>query len=197
MKGGFRFLAAALFLSSCAVGAAMAERPTEGVGQWLQEIGVVAGYGDGSLKGDLDLEILSLGMRFGFDLIPFTKKFGFEPPGMLELIYEPYVGVITEPETDVELALPMFFRYAYPLTEKLYPYVEVGTGPYYYTLHTYEQSTQFNFISAGGAGLIYFVDENWALNAGYRRCHVSNCSVKEPNGGIETDVITVGLSYYF
>ncbi len=197
MKKVLGFLAAVLFLCMLGAGAATAERPTEGIGQWLQEIGVVAGYGDGSLKGNLDFEVLSLGMRFGFDLIPFTKKFGLEPPGMLELIYEPYIGVITEPERDVELALPMFFRYAYPLTEKLYPYVEVGSGPYYYTLHTYEQSTQFNFVSAGGAGLIYFIRDNLAINAGYRRRHVSNASIKEPNGGIEADVITVGLSWYF
>ncbi len=197
MKRTLRLLVVALFLCSLGVPAAVAERPTEGVGQWLQEIGVVVGYADGALKGNLDFNVVSLGMRFGFDLIPFTKKFGFEPPGMLEIIYEPYIGVITEPEANVELALPMFFRYAFPLTEKLYPYVEVGTGPYYYTLHTYEQSTQFNFMSAGGAGLIYFVRDDWAVNAGYRRRHVSNLSIKEPNGGIDANVFTFGVSYYF
>ncbi len=197
MKRTLRLLAAVLFLCSWGVSAAMAERPTEGVGQWLQEIGFVAGFGEGSLKTNKDMDIVSVGMRFGFDLIPFTEKFGLRPPGMLEIIYEPYIGAITKPESNVELALPTFFRYAFPLTEKLYPYVEVGTGPYYYTLHTYEQSTQFNFVSAGGAGLIYFLRDDLAVNAGYRRRHVSNASIKEPNGGIEADVYTLGVSWYF
>jgi lipid A 3-O-deacylase len=176
---------------------AQAERPSEGLGQWLQEVGVVGAYAYGSLKGDRDFDVASLGVRFGFDLIPFTKKFGLEPPGMLEIIYEPTIGLIMEPDQNVEFGLPIFFRYAYPLTQKLYPYVEVGSGPYYYTLHTYEQSTQFNFISAGGAGLIYFLRDDLAVNAGYRRRHVSNASIKEPNGGIDADVITVGVSWYF
>jgi len=197
MRGALKGVAAALFLFSVAVAGAKAERPAEGLGQWLQEAGVVTGYATGELDDHSDMRVVPLGMRFGFDLKPFTKKFGFEPEGMLELIYEPYIGAITDPQSNIEVALPMFFRYAYPLTGKLYPYVEVGTGPYYYTLHTYEQSTQFNFVSAGGAGLIYFMRDDWALNAGYRKRHVSNCSIKEPNGGIDMDVVTAGLSYYF
>jgi len=197
VKKAWVFSAAVLLLCSWGLPAASAERPTEGLGQWLQEAGVVVGYADGSLKRDLDFDVASVGMRFGFDLKPFTEKFGFEPPGMLEIIYEPTIGAITEPESNVELALTMFFRYAFPMTQKLYPFVEVGTGPYYYTLHTYEQSTQFNFMSAGGAGLIYFLREDWAVNAGYRRRHVSNLSIKEPNGGIDANVFTLGLSYYF
>ena len=197
MRRSLSVVAAVIFIFVAGAGAAMAERPSEGLGQWLQEVGVVAGYAEGSLKGNLDHDIISLGMRFGFDLLPFTEKFGFKPPGMLELIYEPYVGFITEPQANVELALPMFFRYAYPLTEKLYPYVEVGSGPYYYTLHTYEQSTQFNFMSAGGVGLIFFVRDDLAVNAGYRRRHVSNAGIKESNGGIEADVYTIGVSWYF
>jgi len=197
MKRALGVVVAALFVCSLNVPTAKAERPSEGLGQWLQEVGVVMGYGEGSLKTNEDMNIVSLGMRFGFDLIPFTEKFGFSPPGMLEIIYEPYIGAITEPDSDVEFALPTFFRYAYPLTEKLYPYVEVGTGPYYYTLHTYEQATQFNFLSAGGAGLIYFIREDLAVNAGYRRRHVSNLSIEEPNGGIDANVYTLGVSFYY
>jgi len=197
MKRVLSVLTAVIFLFVSGAGVAMAERPSEGLGQWLQEVGIMTSYSDGSLKGNLDFDVISLGMRFGFDLLPFVEKFGFEPPGMLEMIYEPYIGYIGEPEANVEFGLPMFFRYAYPLTEKLYPYIEVGSGPYYYTLHTYEQSTQFNFISAGGAGLIFFVRDDMAVNAGYRRRHVSNAGIKDPNGGIDADVVTLGVSWYF
>jgi len=176
---------------------AFAERPTQGIGQWLQEFGVFTGYMQGELEGQKDFNAVPIGLRFGFDLKPFTKKFGFEPKGMLELIYEPFMSVITEPDSNMEMGFPFFFRYSYPLTSKLYPFVEVGTGAYYMTLHTYEQSTQFNFVSQGGAGISYFFKENVAINIEYRKRHVSNASIKEPNGGLEADVYLLGMSYYF
>ncbi len=174
-----------------------AERPAQGIGQWLQEFGVFTGYLKGSLKEQKDFNAVPVGLRFGFDLKPFTKKFGFEPKGMLELIYEPFISVITEPDSNMEMGFPFFFRYSYPLTSKIYPFIEVGTGPYYMTLHTYEQSTQFNFASQGGAGISYFFKENVAINIEYRKRHVSNASIKSPNGGIEANVYLLGMSYYF
>jgi hypothetical protein len=187
-----------LFLSSLGAGDVFAQRPSEGLGQWLQEFGVVMGFVDGRLKRQDDLNAIATGLRFGFDLKPFTKKvFNFEPKGMLEIVYEPFINTITSPRTNVEFGLPFFFKYAYPLTDKLYPFVEVGTGPYYMSLGTYEQSTQFNFISQGGAGLMYFIKDDTALSVEYRRRHVSNASIEEPNGGIDANVYLVGLSWYF
>lgn len=176
---------------------AFAERPAQGIGQWLQEFGVFTGYMQGGLKQQKDLNAVPVGLRFGFDLKPFTKKFGFEPKGMLELIYEPFISVITEPDSNMEMGFPFFFRYSYPLTSKIYPFIEVGTGPYYMTLHTYEQSTQFNFASQGGAGISYFFKENVAINIEYRKRHVSNASIKSPNGGLEANIYLLGMSYYF
>lgn len=188
--------ATALGLSLCVAGAG-AEKPTEGIGQWLSQVGVFTGYIEGDVKYLDDLQAVPVGMRFGFDLKPFTRKFNFDPKGMLEIIYEPYIAGILTPEQNAEFGLPFFFRYSFPLTEKFHPYLEVGTGPYYMTLGTYEQSTQFNFVSAGGAGLTYFFREDWALSVGYRMRHVSNASIDKPNGGLEANVYTAGVSYYF
>ncbi len=189
---------AILFLFICLGQASVsAERPSEGIGKWLQEVGVFTGYIKADLKNQKDMEAVPMGFRFGFDLKPFTKKFGLDPKGLLELVYEPFLSVITEPDLNAEFGLPFFFKYAYPITEKLYPFIEVGTGPYYMTLHTREQSTQFNFVNQGGAGLIYFLKDDLALNVGYRFRHVSNGSIKEPNNGIDANVFLAGVSYYF
>ncbi len=175
-----------------------AERPDEGVGKWLQEVGVVTGFVDGSLKKLGSFSSAHLGMRFGFDLKPFTKKmFNFEPQGMLEIVYEPFLNPVIEPYSNVELGLPVFFKYAYPLTDKIFPFIEAGMGPYYTSLSTYEQGTQFNIISQGGAGICYFFREDKSINLEYRRRHVSNAGIKEPNGGIDSNVYLVGLSWYF
>ena len=176
---------------------AFAERPAEGIGKWLQEVGVFVGYLRGSLKGQKNMEGIPTGLRFGFDLKPFTKKFGFDPKGMLELIYEPFISTITQPRTNMEMGLGILFRYSYPLTSKLYPYIEVGTGPYYTTLKTHEQSTQFNFDDQGGGGLTYFFRNDTAVNIGYRFRHVSNAGIKSPNGGIQCHEYLIGLSHYF
>ncbi len=143
------------------------------------------------------MQVIPLGLRFGFDLKPFAEKFGIRTKGLLELVYEPYIGGIISPDSNVEFALPFFLKYGFPLTDRFYPYIEAGTGPYYMSLQTYEQSTQFNFVSAGGAGVIFFLKDDLALNAGARYRHVSNASIKEPNGGIEAWEYLLGVSLYY
>lgn len=174
-----------------------AAKSEEGIGKWLQEIGVFAGYVGCGLKGQDDFEAVTAGLRFGFDLKPFTKKFGFEPKGMLELLYEPFVSGITQPSSNADLGLGLIFRYSYPLTEKFYPYVEGGSGLYYMTLQTKEQGSQFNFVDQAGFGFSYFLKEDVAVNIGYRYRHVSNCSLDKPNDGIDGDVILGGISIYY
>lgn len=168
-----------------------------GIGKWLKEAGFFTGYIQGSLKNQNDLEVVPTGMRFGFDLKPFVEKFGIHLEGMLEILYEPFINTIISPHNNVELGCAFLFRYSYPLTRKFYPYIEVGSGLYYMSLSTYEQSTQFNFIDQGGGGFSYFLRDDLALNAGYRFRHVSNCSIKQPNNGINANVYLVGMSYYF
>ncbi len=173
------------------------EKRQEGIGKWLQEAGFFTGYIQGSLKNQDDLEAVATGMRFGFDLKPFVEKFGIHLKGMLEILYEPFINTIIGPRDNVELGCAFLFRYSYPLTRKFYPYVEVGSGLYYMTLSAEEQSTQFNFIDQGGGGFSYFLRDDLALNVGYRFRHVSNCSIKQPNNGINANVYLAGMSYYF
>jgi opacity protein-like surface antigen len=188
-----------LFIASCVFVTvnAFAQRPQEGLGQWFQEFGAYTGYIHGELKEQKDLAAIALGLRFGFDLKPFTKKFGFEPKGLLELVYEPFINPITGPHGNVEMGVGMLLKYAYPLTKKLYPFIQAGVGPYYMTLHTYEQSTQFNFIDQGGAGFYYFFKDNVALNVEYRYRHVSNAGIDHPNGGFEASDYLAGMSWYY
>lgn len=169
----------------------------EGIGKWLQEVGFFTGYIKGSLKNQDDLEVVPTGLRFGFDLKPFVEKFGIHLNGMFEILYEPFINTIIGPHKNVELGCAFLYRYSYPLTSRFYPYIEAGSGIYYMTLSTKEQSTQFNFLNQGGGGFSYFLRDDLALNVGYRFRHVSNCSIKHPNDGINADVYLAGMSYYF
>jgi lipid A 3-O-deacylase len=177
--------------------AAFAQKPTVGIGRWLQEVGVALDYTEAGLKRHGDLVSFPLSLRFGFDLRPWAEKFGVRTEGLLELMVEPFIGMISSPEANVEFGVPVSLKYGFPLMEKLFPYVQVGMGPYYMSQHTYEQGGQFNLISLGGGGLIYFFQEHWALDAGYRWRHISNAGIEEPNAGIDAHEYTLGVSYYF
>ena len=187
-----------IFLSICYVPTFVsAERPSEGIGKWLAEVGIFTGFCEGSLKYSKDFAAVPIGLRFGFDLKPFTKKFGLDPKGLLELVYEPFINPVTRPRSNVETGLAILLKYAYPLTEKLYPYIEAGTGFDYMTLHTYEQGTQFNFLEQGGVGLSYFFKENIALDVCFRYRHISNAGFERPNGGLESKAYLIGVSWFF
>ena len=163
----------------------------------FQEIGFFNGYGKGDLESHKTLEYIPLGVRFGFDLRPLGKKLGWEPKGLLEFGCEPYIGYNLQPKDHMEFGLAFFVRYGFPLTEKLYPFIELGTGPYYMTWSTHDQSTQFNFNSQGGLGILYLLESHWAVNTAFRFRHVSNADIKKPNGGIENLVYLLGFSYHY
>ena len=54
-----------------------------------------------------------------------------------------------------------------------------------------------NFVDQAGAGIYYFIDDSWALNAGYRFRHISNLGIKKPNGGIDSHFAILGASRFF
>jgi predicted porin len=65
------------------------------------------------------------------------------------------------------------------------------------TLHTREQSTQFNFASTGALGMHYFFKENTALTIEGRYRHVSNAGIDHPNSGINNTFAVAGITQKF
>jgi hypothetical protein len=65
------------------------------------------------------------------------------------------------------------------------------------TLHTRQQSTQFNFTEHLGAGMHYFFGKNTAFTLEGRARHLSNASIKEPNKGIDSYFVLAGILYQF
>jgi len=65
------------------------------------------------------------------------------------------------------------------------------------TLHTREQSTQFNFTEQASIGMHYFFTKNTAFTAEYRFRHLSNADIRQPNRGISTNFVTAGITYKF
>lgn len=163
----------------------------------LREFGFYGGYAKGSLKEKGPYHVAQMGMRFGFDMNPLLSKIHLKPPyGELDFVVEPFINPIIDPNANVELGVALVFKYILPITKRFSVYAEASAGPMYFTQHTKEQSTQFNFIDQGGGGFYFFLKKDTALNVGYRRRHISNCSIKSPNSGINSDSYMIGISYF-
>ncbi|MEW5759053.1 MAG: acyloxyacyl hydrolase [Candidatus Omnitrophota bacterium] len=163
----------------------------------LRELGVYGGYAKGHLDRQGPYHVAQMGLRFGFDMNPLLAKIHLKPPiGEFDFVIEPFINPIIDPRSNVELGAALMFKYMLPLSKRFSIYAEFGAAPSYYTLHTQEQSTQFNFIDQAGGGFYVFLKDGLALNAGYRRRHMSNASIKRPNSGINTDSYLLGLSYF-
>lgn len=165
---------------------------------FLKEVGILSGYASGDLIDKDDYELVLTVLRFGFDLKPFINKFHLDVPGILEFMVEPFANTVISPDSNAEVGFNLLFKYAYPLTERIYPYFEGGAGFVYMTQHTLEQGTQYNFVPQVGAGITYFIKKDkLALNLGYRYRHLSNCSVEHPNKGINVSTVLAGVSLFY
>jgi len=164
---------------------------------YLKEVAFSSGYAQGKLADFKRYKLVPMSVRFGFDLDPFLAKFNFKPKGITEIIWEPFINTVVEPNNNIETGLNWLLKYAYPLTERFYPYLAFGAGVVYLSQHTREQGTQFNFTEQLEGGLSYFVKKNVALNIGIGFRHLSNSSIKRPNSGINTKSVVGGVSFFF
>ena len=163
----------------------------------LEAIEVFTGYFEGKLKEKGHYEAVPLLVGFNFDLRPLVSKMGIDIKGRLCSVVEPFFSVVTSPDSNIEVGSNFLFKYTFPLSERIQPYVKGGLGVLYMSQHTREQSTQYNFLPQFGGGLHYFIKEDVALSVEYRYRHLSNASFEEPNAGIDVSVILGGISFFF
>ena len=177
----------------------------------LKEIGILTGYGASKATDKDDYVTIPIFMRLGIDCDKFGLGFSdwiergargifhkdFRPAGMTEFLIEPFLAYVPSPDRNMEGGLIIAFKYEWPLTERFHPYIWNGGGVMYITQHLREQSTQWNFTPQMGAGFIYFLDKNKALNVEYRHRHFSNADTNFPNDGVNQGFISVGISWQY
>lgn len=90
-------------------------------------------------------------------------------------------------------------KYTFVALDRIRPYAEFAGGPFWTDLggKIPEQSSQFNFILSGGFGVSYFLNNQVALNAGYRFQHISNAHTSRANVGLNSSLPFIGFSFYF
>ncbi|MBU1112685.1 MAG: acyloxyacyl hydrolase [Candidatus Omnitrophica bacterium] len=166
-------------------------------GEGLHAIGFFTGFLDEDMKSEHDNRGISMLVSLGYDGRPILSKFGLHTKGRFDFILEPFVNLSTRPSGNVELGSNFLFEYAFPLHPRLQPYLKGGVGLIYMTQDTEEQSTQWNFLPQGAAGLHFYLKENLALSCEYRHRHLSNASIKAPNRGIDAKMYLAGLTFFF
>ncbi|MCP4653248.1 MAG: acyloxyacyl hydrolase [Candidatus Omnitrophica bacterium] len=142
-------------------------------------------------------DAIPLYVGFRFDAKPFLEKFNIESAGRWDFVIEPFISAVFKPSANVEIGSNFLLEYAFPLTEKLHPYLKGGLGMLWMSHHTREQGTQYNFLPQMAAGIHYFINDTAAITCEYRFRHLSNNSFKEPNRGIDSDIVVGGISFFF
>lgn len=164
----------------------------------LRGIEFLTGFGWGKLKGQAGYNLVPFSVAFDFDLKGLAEKINFEPKQLLQFQIEPFIGFISRPRNDLETGTIFWLKMGFtPETWKFQPYAKLGAGLDYMSLHTREQSTQFNFTEQCALGLHYFFAANTAFTLEGRWRHLSNSGISEPNHGINSYSINSGIAYRF
>jgi len=130
-------------------------------------------------------------------LVPLFFTLADSGRGAVELIVEPFISAIFEPEKNVEAGANVLLNYVLPLTPLFKPYLKGGVGVLYMSQHTGEQGSQCNFLPQAGMGFRYFFNKHKAFDFECRYRHLSNCGIKYPNKGINSLMFLAGIDYYF
>jgi len=154
-----------------------------------------AGFTWGKLKQKPTYRLSEILVDFDFNL---KSVLNLKISQLFQFQVEPFFGVSSQPRTDIETGTSFILKLGIlPQTSKFQPFILGGVGLDYMTLHTREQGTQFNFNETLGFGAHYFFKKNSALTVEGRFRHLSNCGIEEPNSGINTCSVLVGLTRLF
>ncbi|MBM4245370.1 MAG: acyloxyacyl hydrolase [Deltaproteobacteria bacterium] len=161
------------------------------------------------------LQELAFTTAYGFsdrdriEVIPFYARFAWLFPDVideplanvnlnLKWFLEPWVAGVTSPKQNaVEFGItPIGLKLEYDAGQQVVPFLIAGTGVMYTGLGGYDLSGPFEFASFGGAGIELFLTDQLAMSFAWRWRHISNAGIEEPNRGLDTQFVMVGLDWF-
>lgn len=160
----------------------------------LQELAVTTGYGF-SDRGNV--QIVPLYARFAW-LFPEVID---EPLARNDLnlkwFLEPWIAGVTNHQDAIEVGItPIGLKLDYDAGQQVVPFVIAGTGAMYTGLQGLDLGGPFEFASFGGAGIELFLTDTLAMSFQWRWRHISNAGLKDPNRGLDTQFVLIGLDSY-
>lgn len=161
----------------------------------LQELAFTTAYG---FSDEHPIEVIPLYARFAW-LFPDVIDEPLHSVNLnLKWFLEPWVAGVTSPKQNaIEFGItPIGLKLEYDQGQQVVPYLIAGTGVMYTGLGGYELSGPFEFASFGGAGIELFLTDQLAMSFSWRIRHISNAGIEQPNPGLNTQFVMVGLDWF-
>ena len=128
----------------------------------------------------------------------FSWQFGkTKRNDFLAFYLEPQFNLVaTIRPVDIEFGANIGLRYYQQLSPKFYLYQMLGSGPHFITADLPRQARGFIFSDNLVVGFFKEVDQKRSLflNFQFGVRHISNASTKQPNAGVNSLQVMVGLS---
>lgn len=125
------------------------------------------------------------------------KAIGEWYQGNWEILGEFEAGLQYEPSRQYLFSLVPMLRYNLTRWQNLVPFFNIGAGVAYTNIEEPDLSTKFQFTPQGGLGIHYFLRSYFALTWQYRFLHISNAGIEEPNDGVNSHLILLGLNWFY
>ena len=174
------------------------DRVVGGFRKGAMEANVSVGIGPGSAilgstaTHDIALAKLSLGR-----VVSNTRAEGRWYRGNWELLGEMFGGGQFEPNAAYLVGLTGVLRYNFVTSTRLVPFFDLGAGVSATDIGRPDLGSTFEFNTQIGGGLRWFFNAHAAITAQYRLLHLSNAGTAHPNGGVNTSMFYVGVSWIF
>jgi len=162
-----------------------------------KDLTVAAGYSFGlAQSGTETVDGVQVLPHFGYFL---TDERG--PPGLrgnFELLAEPtLVHLTAKSDSGTGVGLAVLGRWIFATDWAVRPYLEFGLGLLAGNFDFRQTNCDVNYIIEGGPGLLGFLSDQVAVTASFRIQHISNASSCTQNLGLNSGLVTVGISYFF
>ena len=91
------------------------------------------------------------------------------------------------------LAASVLIRRTFRIESPVQWYLDASTGPMFSEKRVPASTSRFNFVTQGGAGVVFNASGRVPILAGYRFSHVSNGGYSPRNPGLNVSSIVVGV----
>jgi opacity protein-like surface antigen len=180
--------------------------PDSRLSVWAEGIG--GGFRKDTLRAGLSLGggygVLAFGGRDRHHLLLSTADLGWifsdrlrAIPGNLEADLELFGAEQVDPDFRQVFGGAAQLRYDFALGSRLVPFLLFGLGLSETDIYGRDLSTLFEFAVEVGAGAHWFLSERTAFTGEWRWFHLSNASIELPNHGTNTQVLLLGVSFFF
>jgi lipid A 3-O-deacylase PagL len=117
--------------------------------------------------------------------------------GHCEALGELFAATQYSPGLHYVVGVLPLLRYDFTHWEPLVPFCDLGAGLTLTDISRPDLSGDFQFNEQIGVGAHYLFGERTAVTFEYRFMHISNAGLKEPNHGVNANIFSAGLTWFF